>query len=191
MRRNFKVTPCMRTTWISPIKKGGLIMPDAESTFKSQGALNSEEYLWIWSSRLEVLYFCLQFHFTVILVIQNYKWSFHTFSYKECQVLSIQRKILRYFQRISNEEWNNSFPEFPANKSTSRYITTRILCSISFSWNFQNLVYKWNIRIKKETLCYFCKKRVSLTRVVFAGDMKRWRLQAAMRYLVTNCDLES
>lgn len=42
------------------------------------------------------------------------------------------------------------------------------------------------------SLCYFCEKRVSLTRTVFAGDVQLWRLfQAAMRHVATNCDQEN
>ena len=110
-----------RTALITRKRKGGLRMPDAESMVKAQRILNSEEYLCSWSSWLDVLDYCLRICFTVILVIQNYKRPFQIFLQIMLGAFHSKEKFWLTFLGISNDEWNNSYPEFPEKMTTSRH----------------------------------------------------------------------
>lgn len=127
--------------------------------------------------------FLSSYLFTVILVIQNYKWPFQTFLQRTLGGLHSIKNSGLNFRGISYDEWNNSFPEFPEKRTTSSQIfghfSARILCSISlssrnflqeFPESYKEMKYL-NWKNVDSSLCYFCEKRVLLTRAVFAGSV--------------------
>jgi len=132
--------------------------------------------------------FCLYFCFTVILVIQNYKWPF--------QIFFLQR-MLGAFHSMKHSGLN--LREFLMTNGTTGfrnfrkrgqprdiYPNFRTFLSKNFAFLFiflpefppgisKNLYINEIIEFKNKNvdspLCYFCEKSVSLTRAVFAGDL--------------------